>query len=232
MGVGFAIPSEMAQYAMESIIDKGFVSRGYLGAMIQDLSEELARSFNYESTRGVLIGDVVEDSPAHEAGLKSGDIVVEYNGQSMESANELRNAVASTEPGSRATMEIFRDGQRRTLNVDIAQLDQDKVAATLGGTTGESASDLGMTVEALTPQMASQLGLEGATGVVVSQVEPGSLAAQVGLERGDLVVSVGDQEIQSVSDFQEAMSKQDIKQGVRFQVMREGVKRFLFIRSQ
>lgn len=123
MGVGFAIPSEMAGRVMHSIIDKGFVTRGWLGAMIQDLSEELAESFKFESTEGVLIGDVVAESPAANAGLKSGDIVTKYNGQAVETANELRNAVAATAPDTDATLEIFRDGERKTLKVRIAQLD-------------------------------------------------------------------------------------------------------------
>jgi serine protease Do len=231
MGVGFAIPSEMAGHVMHSIIDKGFVTRGYLGAMIQDLSEELAKSFNFDSTNGVLIGDVMADSPAAKAGLKSGDIVTKFNGQGVETANELRNAVAATAPDHEVSLEIFRDGERKTIKVNVGQLDEDKVAAAVSGR--DSASDLGMTVETLTPQLASQLGLEnGAKGVAVTKVDPGSMAARVGIARGDIVVTVGDEEISDVKQFREAMSQQSLKDGIRLQVMRDGIKRFVFVRSE
>jgi serine protease Do len=231
MGVGFAIPSELAGHVMRSIIDQGFVTRGWLGAMIQDLSEELAKSFNFDSTDGVLIGDVMADGPAAKAGLKAGDIVVKYNDQAVESANELRNAVAATAPGTEATLEVFRDGQRTTVTVDIGKLDQDKVAAVTGG--GQSATDLGMTVESLTPQLASQLNIkDGTQGVVVTQVEPGSMAARVGIERGDVLVTIGGRQITDTSQFREAMKEQNLKEGIRLQVMREGIKRFVFVRSE
>lgn len=231
MGVGFAIPSEMAGHVMRSIIDKGFVTRGWLGAMIQDLTPELAKSFNFNSTSGVLIGDVVPDSPAEKAGLKAGDIVVKYNGETVETANELRNAVAATAPETEANLDIIRDGQPRNLKVRIAQLDQEKIAAVVGNR--ESATDLGITVETLTPQIASQLGLSSrVNGVVVTQVEPGSIASRVGIERGDVVVSVGDKEIQDLKQFREAMSKEKLQQGIRLQIMRDGIKRFVFVRSE
>jgi serine protease Do len=231
MGVGFAIPSEMAGHVMHSIIDKGFVTRGYLGAMIQDLSEELAKSFKFESTNGVLVGDVMADSPAAKGGLKSGDIVTKYNGQPVETANELRNAVAATTPEKEVSLEIFRDGERKTIKLNVGQLDEDKLATAVSGR--DSASDLGMTVETLTPQLASQLGLDnGARGVAVTKVEPGSLAARVAIERGDIVVTVGDEEISNVKQFREAMSQQNLKDGIRLQVMRDGIKRFVFVRSE
>jgi serine protease Do len=231
MGVGFAIPSEMAGHVMHSIIDKGFVTRGYLGAMIQDLSEELAKSFKFESTNGVLVGDVMADSPAAKGGLKSGDIVTKYNGQPVETANELRNAVAATAPEKEVSLEIFRDGERKTIKLNVGQLDEDKLATAVSGR--DSASDLGITVETLTPQLASQLRLEnGAKGVAVTKVEPGSLAARVGIERGDIVVTVGDEEISDAKHFREAMSQQNLKDGIRLQVMRDGIKRFVFVRSE
>jgi serine protease Do len=230
MGVGFAIPSEMAGHVMHSIIDKGFVTRGYLGAMIRDLSEDLAKSFKFESTNGVLINDVMADSPAAKAGLKSGDIVTKFNGQAVETANELRNAVAATAPDDEVSLEIFRDGERKTINVNVGQLDEDKVAAAVGGR--DSASDLGMTVEIITPQIASQLGLENrAKGVAVTKVDPTSMAARVGIARGDTVVTVGDEEISDVKQFREAMSEQSFEDGIRLQVMRDGIKRFVFVRS-
>jgi serine protease Do len=175
MGVGFAIPSEMAGHVMRGIIDKGFVTRGWLGAAIRDLSEALAESFEYDSTDGVLIDDVVAESPADKAGLKAGDIVTSFNGQTVESANELRNAVAATAPGSEVNLDIVRRGERKTLTVNVAQLNEDKLAAATGGR--ESSNNLGMTVEDLTPSRASQLGINDVQGVVVTEIESNGMAA-------------------------------------------------------
>jgi serine protease Do len=233
MGVGFAIPSEMASHVMHGIIDKGFVTRGWLGAMIQDLNEDLAESFKFESTEGVLIGDVVDGGPAQKAGLKAGDIVTKYNGQTVESANELRNAVAATAPDTDVKLEVFRDGRPTTITVKVAQLDTQQVASASGRGSGESANELGMRVENLTPERASQLGVEtDEQGVVVTEVEEGSLAARVGIQAGDIVLAMGDQPTTNVEEFREAIGKVNAEEGIRLQLMREGVKRFVFIRSR
>lgn len=120
MSVGFAIPSAMVRHVMDSIIADGHVTRGWLGAMIQDLDDDLAESFGYDSTDGVLIGDLVDDGPGKQSGLQSGDIVITYDGDPVESANELRNAVACTSPENSVELEIFRDGDRRTITVETA----------------------------------------------------------------------------------------------------------------
>jgi serine protease Do len=199
--------------------------------MIQDLNDELAKSFGYESNEGVLIGDVVADGPAAKAGLEAGDIVTKYNDQSVRSANELRNAVAATAPETNAKLEIFRGGERKSLTVRINQLDQEKVSALKIG--GESANELGIRVETLTSDRASQLGADAnSKGVVVTEVDDGRLAARVGIERGDIVVAVGNESTSTVEEFRKAIRKQDLKNGIRLQLMREGMKRFVFIRSE
>jgi len=229
MGVGFAIPSNMARTIMENIIDNGRVERGWLGAMIQDLSEDLAESFGFDSTDGVLIGDVVPDGPADKAGLRAGDIVTEFNGKPVRKAAQLRNAVASTDPETKADLVIFRDGKRKTLTVTIGLLESQLVS---GRGDHQSALDLGMTVQTLMPEIARQAGFdEDQKGVVVTQVEPGSLAARAGIRPGDLIVSVAGSKIADVSDFREAMKEQDVKRGIRMQVKREGMQRFVFIKG-
>jgi serine protease Do len=228
MGVGFAIPSNMARTIMENIIDDGRVERGWLGAMIQDLSPELAESFNFHSTDGVLIGDVVPDGPADKAGIRAGDIVTKFNGKPVRKMSQLRNAVASTAPETEAEVEVFRDGKRMTRTVTIGLLEGRYVAG--GGTP--SAFDLGMTVQTLTPEMAQQAGFErDEKGVIVTQVESGSLAARVGIRPGDLIVAVGAARIGDLGDFREAMRESDVRRGIRMQVKREGVQRFVFLKS-
>jgi len=228
MGIGFAIPSNMARQIMNSIINTGHVDRGWLGAMIQDLTEDLANSFGYESADGVLIGDVVPDSPADKAGLRAGDIVVEYNGQPVRKAARFRNAVASTKPGSKKELGVFRNGKRKTLKVTIGLL-EGEVAATKGTA---SALDLGMTVQTLTPELARKAGVEeDQKGVIVTKVEPGSIAARAGIRIGDVICAVGDSQIADMADFRNATDEEDLKEGIRMQVKREGMRRFAFLKG-
>ena len=231
-GVGFSIPSNMASSVMDAILQDGRVQRGRVGALIQDLTEDLARSFNYDSTKGVLIGDVVEDSPAKKAGLKPGDIVIEFNGKPMENANQLRMTVAATRPGTRSELTIFRDGKRQTLKVTTDELTDEVATVSPRGDAEESAADFGMTVQSLTPELAAQLGYdEDQLGVVITNVESTSLAARAGLRQRDLVVDVNGKAIRNIRDFREAMSDADAAQGVRVQLMREGNRQFVFLRS-
>ncbi len=230
-GVGFAIPSNLASSIMDAIVKHGRVQRGRLGALIQDLNEDLARSFKYDSTKGVLVGDVVDDSPAKKAGLKPRDIVIEFNGKPMENANQLRMAVAGTPPGTGSELTIFRDGKRQTLKITTDELTDDTAKAGPSGAE-ESSADFGLTVQTLTPELADQLGYEqNQQGVVITDVDGTSIAARAGLQQRDLVTEVNDQPIRNIRDFREAMSKADAAKGVRLQVMRDGSRRFVFLKS-
>jgi serine protease Do len=234
-GIGFAIPSKMVKQVMHSIMENGHVERGWLGAAIQDLNEDLAKSFGFDSTDGVLVGDVVKGSPAEKAGLKAGDIVLTFNGKAMHDANELRHAVAATAPNSEAKTVVFRDGARKTLTVTVGLLEEDAVASLRpGARSGESdtVSDLGVSVRTLTGELASQLGYdESQTGVVVTEVQPGSLAARAGLREKDVIVAVGGTEINNTADFNKAVKASDTAKGLRLRVKREGVSLFLFLRD-
>lgn len=240
-GVGFAIPSNMVKLVAESLMKDGKVTRGWLGAAIQDLDEGLAQSFNYSSTDGVLIGDIVAGSPAEKAGLKPGDIVTKFKGQAVQSARQLRNAVAATKPNTRTEVMIHRDGKPQTLEVTIGKLDV-KASQVVEGDDARDAEDatdedaettesFGLTVQTLTDALAEQLGLEDAAGVIVTNVEPGSHAESLGIQRGDVITSVGGKPVRSLSDYRAAMKEQSLERGVRMQVQRNGVSRFVFLRS-
>lgn len=231
-GVGFAIPSNMASAIRDAIVQHGRVQRGRLGALIQDLNEDLAKSFNFDSTKGVLIGDVLDNSPAKKAGLKSGDIVIEFNGKPMESASQLRMAVASTAPGTSSELTIVRSGKRQKLKVTTDELTEEMTKSSPGTAAEESSADFGLTVQTLTAELADKLGYEqGQQGVVITDVEATSIAARAGLRPRDLVVDVDGNAVKNIRDFREAMSKADTAKGVRLQVMRESSRRFVFLKT-
>jgi serine protease Do len=228
MGVGFAIPSRMARSVLDAILAQGRVVRGFMGALIQDLDEDLAESFGFPGTEGVLLGDVVPEGPAEASGLKAGDIITKFNGQSVASANRLRNTVAETPPGREVVVEFFRQGSTRTIRIEIGEL-PDQVAVT---PRSESTSELGMTVRSLTAELASQLGVEGTEGVVVTEVEAGSSAARAGIQPGDVIVNINGKAIRFLDDYRRTMREMDASPSLRLQILRDGVKRFAILKLE
>lgn len=240
-GVGFAIPSNMVKLVSDSLIKDGKVTRGWLGAAIQDLNEDLAKSFSYNSTDGVLVGDVMDDSPAQKAGLKSGDIVTKFKDQAVRTAQQLRNAVAATKPKTKTELMIVRDGKPMTIDVTIGELStkvapgEDVSADSDTGANEEadkvSSDDFGITVQTITDDLAERLGVKKSSGVVITEVENGSPAESAGLSAGDVVTRVGGQQVRTAAEYRDAMKEQSLERGVRMQVSREGFSRFVFLRA-
>ncbi|MBI1784101.1 DegQ family serine endoprotease [Candidatus Sumerlaeota bacterium] len=230
MGVGFAIPSNMAKSVMESIVKDGRVVRGFLGIMIQDMNEDLAKSFGYEGTEGVLVGQVSKDGPAADSGLKDGDIIVKFDGKPMKNVQQLRNTVAATPPGQKVEVEVFRDGKTREIKLKVGEMKSDGKES-LKMQDESSATDLGMDVQTITPEIAKQLGDESLKGVVVKDVEPGSPADHAGIRPNDVIVKAGDTEISDVDDLKSAIKKGDLKKGIRLQVETQGGRRFVFLKG-
>lgn len=236
MGVGFAIPSDGASAVMTKLVEHGEVERGYLGALIQDLNEDLAASFGYDKTQGVLVGDVVADGPAAQAGLQPGDIVLEFDGKAMTSANQLRNVVAATQAGARAQVRVFREAKEEVFTVEIGRLETEAStrASSAAREDGESASafGLGITAQTLTSNIARQLGYdESIEGVVVTQVEPGSAAADAGIRPRDVITSVAGVKVKNAAAFRKALEENSAERGIRMQVLNDGVRRFVFVKS-
>jgi len=205
MGIGLAIPINMAKSIYEQLLESGTVTRGYLGVVIQELTDDLAKSFGMEGVKGVLLPDVTEGSAAAEAGIKKGDIVVEFDGEPMEDKDDFRNHVAMLKPGTKVEIVILRDGNRKTLTVELGERPKQFGAA--ASEKSEALEELGITVQNLTDDLAERLGYEGMSGVVVSGVEPGSLAAAGGIQPGMLIQEVNRQQIKNTKDFYEALEK-------------------------
>ncbi|MDR2592726.1 MAG: DegQ family serine endoprotease [Chitinispirillales bacterium] len=211
MGIGFAVPINMARRIMEDLIFDGKVSRGWLGVSIQELDRATREAFGLPAeTKGVLIGDVFKGQPADKAGIKRGDVIQSIDGKPTENANKLRNLVASIYPGKSVPVELLRNGKRVTVNVKLTSRDESSPSAQSGGQPSgpaqgaakEDGKFVGMTVDAITQELRDKFSLpKGVQGVVVTQIEPGSVAAQSGIRPGDIIMEVNRKAVPSVKDF-------------------------------
>lgn len=202
-GIGFAIPINMAKELLVPLREKGRVVRGWLGVQVQRVTPELAKSFGLERDRGALVADVMPDTPAERAGLERGDIIVEFNDRKIEEMTDLPRIVATTPPGVEVPVKLMRKGQEKVVQVKIAELKEEQVAAA-GGTLEES---LGMTVQELTPEIAQNLGVTDTKGVVVSNVDEGSPADEAGIRRGDVILEVNQRKVESLKDYRAAIGR-------------------------
>lgn len=208
-GIGFAIPSNSAKRIMEDLLSEGKVRRGLLGVHIQDVNESLAKSFGRDSADGALVNNVVPGSPADKAGIQSGDIILEFKGQPVSSAGQLRNAVAEEKPGTTAPVVVFRDKKKISLSVTISERTKDSFAQAepSGPTGGSSLKELGIEVEKVPPSLGERLGLAKGEGVRVKDVSSDGAAARMGLMPGDVILEADGKTIQDVSDFNEIVAR-------------------------
>jgi len=229
-GIGFAIPVNMVKTIMKDLVEKGKVTRGWLGVVIQDITPDLAKSFNVTVTEGVLVSEIQENSPAKEAGFERGDIVVEYDGKSIRDVNHLRNIVAQTEIGKKVKAKVLREGKEKELIVKIGEQPADLFAAAPGA--APAGKDLGMTVQNLTKELAKSLGIEEDSGVIVSEVQPGSPAAMSEIREGDLIKEVNRKKISNVAEFKKALNEGDKEKGILMLVKRGEFSRYAIIKTK
>jgi serine protease Do len=213
--IGFAIPINMAKELLPQL-KSGKIIRGWLGVMIQDITPELAKSFGLSTTEGVLVSDVTKDSPAEKAGLKRGDVITRFDAKEIKDSHMLSRMVAATQPKSNVTIDIFRDGKKKSLQVQIGTMPQGQESV-----APENESAWGLTVQEITPDLARRLGLNpDEEGVVISGVKPGSSAADAGLRPGDIVKEVDRKKIKDVDDYNRAIQKATKSGGVLLLVKR------------
>ncbi len=191
-GIGFAIPSDLARTVMTSLVQYGQVTRGYLGVMIQKVTPALAKEFDLKSQTGALIGDVVPNGPAAKAGLKDGDVILQFNGKPVRDSRQLQLSVSETKPDSKVPVTISRNGATRTMDVVVGQTPGSEHLAKANSGSGQDTGTLnGVGVSDLDAQTREQLKVpHNVQGAVVTEVQPGSPAAEAGLKQGDVIESI------------------------------------------
>jgi len=203
-GIGFAIPINMAKELLPQLKEKGSVTRGWLGVSIQEITPELAESFDLEpNQKGALVAEVFDNSPAKAAGIERGDVILKFDGKQVEDPKSLSRIVAATQVGKEAQVEVLRDKKPLVLTVKVGELKEEFLVT--GGRGEETSKTLGLTVQNITPDIAQSLGLEAREGVVISDVESGSPAAEAGLRRGDVIVEANRRPVADIDDFNNAM---------------------------
>jgi serine protease Do len=235
-GVGFAIASDTAKWVSQQLIATGAVKRGYLGVAIQPVEQDLAKQLGVDSMQGALISDVQANTPAAEAGLKAGDVVVEFAGKRVSNPQTLQQAVDQAPIGQKQAVTVVRDGKRTILEVVAREQPADyglasKSTMTPGKNGALSDKKLGIQVASLTADVAEKLGVKAGEGVVITEVRNGSPADMVGLTSGMVIVRVGQKPVKSVAEFQAAMEKQSLAKGVMLLVRTGQGTRFVVIRS-
>ena len=218
LGIGFAIPSDMALSVMNSILEHGEVIRGWLGITMRPLDSEESRRAGLTG-EGVLIINVSSGSPADEAGLREGDIITDLNGKVVKSSSQLQNAVARRAPGTRVEMTVLRDGRDRRVPVllgerpPLSELQLAQVGA-------QASEELGILVRELSAEQAEDLDVRIPRGVVVIAVMPDGLAHTMGIQAGDVIIALGDQRIETLGDFERALRNLDVDNGVHITYQR------------
>jgi len=220
IGLGFAIPSNMAKQVMDQLIATGTVRRAKLGIMVQHITPDLATSLGLASPKGALVSSVEEGGPASEAGFKQGDVITAYNGKAVSDNNQLRNAVAATTPGTRVTVDVLRDGRTQSLQATVGELEGQKGASNGRPSLerSESTGKFGMTVDS------------DDNGVVITDLDPSGIAAESGLQPGDVIQKVDGRAVRSGADLKAALDRKDGKPSLLL-VDRKGATLFMTLRA-
>jgi serine protease Do len=227
IGIGFAIPIDLVKEVLPQLKAKGKVTRGYLGVLIQKVTPDLADGLGLDRARGALVAEVSKGGPAEKAGVKVGDVIIEYEGREVRDSSELPILVARTAVDKKVRLKLLRDRKEITVTAAVGELRDEEVAA-----AAPEKGDFGLTVQRVTPELAESLGLDKAEGVVITAVEPGSAADEAGLRRGDVVLEVDRKPVDSLAAYKRAVSGIEKGRGVLFLVRRGDGTMFLALKPQ
>ncbi|MBI2357810.1 MAG: DegQ family serine endoprotease [Deltaproteobacteria bacterium] len=228
IGIGFAIPINLVKELLPQLKGKGKVTRGYLGVLIQKVTPEIAGSLGLDKAHGALVASVSKDGPAERAGVKVGDVIVEFDGKEIKDSNDLPLVVARTAVGKAVRLKVLRDKREVGVSVTVGELKEEEVAA-----AAPEKGNFGLTVQRVTPQLAESLGLEKAEGLVVTAVEPGSAGEEAGIRRGDVILEVDRKPVKTVAEYRKAVGEATKRgKGILFLVRRGDSTLFLALKPQ
>lgn len=226
MGIGFAIPSSMAKHIVNQIIDSGSVKRGFLGVYYQEIDKEMAEAFNLEKSEGVIISEVIKDSPAEKAGLKQGDIIIEYNNTPVKTLSSFRNDVALLEPGAPLTLKVLRNNKKETIKIILGTYPEESTLV--------QTNQIGIDVAELKDVSAEVLNRWGHSaaqeGLIITSIKRGSPAEKAGLKPGMLLMQINQKKIKTLKDFQESLKNIDKKQHMLLLIRYQNVTRFVTLK--
>jgi Do/DeqQ family serine protease len=203
IGIGFAIPSRMAESVMTQLVSGGHVARGQLGVTVQPVTSEMAESLGLKEVRGAVVSSVSPGSPAEKAGVERGDVIVSVDGVKVDDGNTLRNRIASTKPGSMVSLGLVRDGASKTVSVQLRELSTERAAAEKAEPA--EGGRLGLSVRPLTREDARELGVESRSGLLVAEVDPAGPAAAAGFQPGDVIEEVNRKPVKDAADLRAAV---------------------------
>jgi serine protease Do len=226
-GIGFAIPISMAKNILPDLKSKGKVTRGWMGISVQDVTDDIAKNLKLSQRSGALISEVFKGDPADQAGLRPGDVILEINEKSIKDTHQLLILIASFHIGDKVRVKVLRDGQEKTFHVTVAERrDRPEIARE----TGDGRTSFGMTVQDLTPQIARQLGIPQTKGVVVTDIEEGSPADEVGIQSRDIILQINKVNVGSLKDYQREIAKPAAKNSILLLIKRGKTTYYVAIR--
>lgn len=215
-GIGFAIPISMAKDMLPDLKSKGTVTRGWMGISVQDITEDMAKSFKLKDPNGAIVAEVFQGDPADKAGLKAGDIIIEVNGRRIKDTHELLVMIASFRVADQVRVKVLRDGLEKVFNVVVAERkDQPEVSL-----SPKASPDLGLSVQELTPEIAQYLGIKEKKGIIVVDVEPGSPADEVGIQPQDIILQINRTPVATLKEYSREIAKKKAKSSILFQIKR------------
>ncbi len=223
MGVGFAVPSNMVRSIMDALVKTGKVTRGWLGVSIQDITPALAKEFGLKDVKGALVTDIMPDSPAAKSDLKRGDVIVSFAGHAIDNSSHLRNMVARTNVGTKASVKVIRDKKEKEIFVTLSEQPKEMAQKGEEEEKDSEVGSFGIAVQEITPEMAEQFDMNiKEKGVIIVQVEPGSAAEEAGLREGDLVIEINRKTVSDLKSYERLFNKLKKGDSALFLINRQG----------
>jgi serine protease Do len=224
IGIGFAIPTNSVKELLPQLKDKGKVVRGYLGTTVQKITPEIADSLSLKQARGALVAEVMKDSPAERAGVKTGDVIVEFDRKEVKDSADLPLQVARVSPGTTVQVKVLRDGKETTLALTVGEMKENEVVASV------QEGDLGMSVQPVTPELAQRMDLDRSEGLVITAVKRGSAAEEAGLRSGDVITQMNRRPVKNLADYNRELTASDQGKSILLLVRRGQASIFLALK--